>query len=155
RSARGALAAEPPVRHERHPDRDARAARWEGAVRARMRRFVTRWGVGLGLAMGLGLAAPALGEEAPPEATENGTDGYSPPVPTVRQALRISGYVDVGFAVAQGNGSSFAPGDFRVPADYGSDAFAPAVNSLGEVASTDSGGRFVNGFLPRSVGIGN
>ena len=27
-------------------------------------------------------------------------------------------------------------------------------NSRGEVASTDSGGRFTNGFLPRSVGIG-
>ena len=28
------------------------------------------------------------------------------------------------------------------------------MNSRGDVASTDAGGRFVNGFLPRSVGIG-
>jgi hypothetical protein len=66
----------------------------------------------------------------------------------------VGGYVDVGFAHAQGDGSSFAPGDTRLPADYGVDTFAPAVNSRGDVASTDSGGRFVNGFLPHSVGIG-
>ena len=42
-----------------------------------------------------------------------------------------------------------------MPADYGVDTFAPAVNSRGDVASTDSGpGAFVNGFLPRSAGIG-
>jgi hypothetical protein len=68
--------------------------------------------------------------------------------------LVITGYVDVGYAKAQGNGTSFRDGDVRLPADYGVDAFAPAVNSRGEVASTDSGGRFTNGFLPRSVGIG-
>jgi hypothetical protein len=62
--------------------------------------------------------------------------------------------VDVGFAKAFGNGSSFRDDDTRVPLDYGVDAFAPAVNSRGEVASTDSKGRFTNGFLPRSVGIG-
>jgi len=94
--------------------------------------------------------APAADDEA----SENGSDGYTPPQPTVLQALRFTGYVDVGFVAAQGNGSSFAPGDFRIPADYGVDAFAPAVNSRGEVASTDSGGRFTNGFLPRSVGAG-
>src|SRR5207253_10125850 len=88
------------------------------------------------------------------EAYQNGSSGYSPPQPTVMQSLRFTGYLDVGFASVQGNGSSFAPGDFRVPADYGVDAFAPAVNSRGEVASTDSGGRFTNGFLPRSAGIG-
>lgn len=98
--------------------------------------------------------APAVDEEASDEASENGSDGYTPPQPTVLQALRFTGYVDVGFAAAQGNGSSFAEGDFRIPADYGVDAFAPAVNSRGEVASTDSGGRFTNGFLPRSVGSG-
>jgi hypothetical protein len=91
---------------------------------------------------------------APPEAQENGSEGYSPPQPTVLQSLRFNGYVDVGFAVAQGNGSSFSPDDHRLPADYSSDPFAPMVNSLGEVASTDSYGRFVNGFMPRSVGIG-
>jgi hypothetical protein len=68
--------------------------------------------------------------------------------------LEINGYVDVGFADAQGDGTSFAAGDTRLPADYGVDAFAPAVNTRGDVASTDAGGRFTNGFLPRSVGIG-
>ena len=38
-----------------------------------------------------------------------------------------------------------------MPADYGVDTFAPAVNSRGDVASIDAGGRFDNGFLPRSV----
>ena len=71
----------------------------------------------------------------------------------------INGYVDVGFAKAQGDGTSFAPGDTRVPLDYGVDPFAPAVNSRGDAASTDPGRasgnpRFVNGFLPRSAGIG-
>jgi hypothetical protein len=66
----------------------------------------------------------------------------------------VGGYVDVGFAHAGGDGTSFSPNDLRLPADYGVDTFAPAVNSRGDVASTDSGGRFVNGFLPRSVGIG-
>jgi hypothetical protein len=112
--------------------------------------------VRLAAALVLMVGALARGEEpAPDEADQNGSTGYSPPQPTVQQALRISGYVDVGFAVAQGNGSSFAPNDYRVPADYASDPFQPMVNSLGEVASTDSGGRFVNGFLPRSVGIGS
>ncbi|HEY0715657.1 MAG TPA: hypothetical protein VGF45_23445, partial [Polyangia bacterium] len=41
-----------------------------------------------------------------------------------------------------------------LPADYGVDPFAPAVNSRGDVASTDPGNLFVNGFLPRSVQIG-
>ncbi len=60
----------------------------------------------------------------------------------------------MGFAKAQGNGTSFAPDDQSIPADYGVDTFAPAVNSRGDVASTNSNGRFVNGFLPRSAGIG-
>ena len=64
------------------------------------------------------------------------------------------GYVDFGFANAGGNGTSFPPGDNRLPADYGVDTFAPAVNSRGDVASIDAGGRFDNGFLPRSVNIG-
>jgi len=42
-----------------------------------------------------------------------------------------------------------------VPLDYGADGFAPAVNARGDAASTDPGaGRTVNGFLPRSAGIG-
>ena len=64
------------------------------------------------------------------------------------------GYVDFGFADAGGNGTSFPPGDNRVPADYGVDTFATAVNSRGDVASIDAGGRVTNGFLPRSVNIG-
>lgn len=89
---------------------------------------------------------------------DNDTAGYTPPdngAPSgAGQALRLNGYLDVGLAKAEGDGTSFAPGDTRVPADYGVDAFAPAVNARGEVASTDAGSRFVNGFLPRSVGIG-
>jgi hypothetical protein len=69
--------------------------------------------------------------------------------------LIFGGYLDLGFARAQGDGSSFHPLDTRLPADYVVDAFAPAVNSRGEVASTDAGARFTNGFLPRSAGIGN
>ena len=68
--------------------------------------------------------------------------------------LVVTGYVDAGYVKAAGNGTSFRPGDTRVPADYGVDPFATAVNSRGDVASTDSKGVFTNGFLPRSVGIG-
>jgi hypothetical protein len=87
---------------------------------------------------------------------DNDSPGYTPPAGTAMpgQGLNLNGYVDVGFAKAGGDGTSFAPGDDRVPADYGVDAFAPAVNSRGDVASTDAGTRFVNGFLPRSMGLG-
>ena len=87
---------------------------------------------------------------------DNDSEGYTPGVdgPGGQPPLQIMGYIDVGYANAQGNGTSFAPGDTRLPADYGVDTFAPAVNSRGDVASTDSGGLFTNGFLPRSVGIG-
>ncbi len=81
--------------------------------------------------------------------------GFTPPADSSAETLRFTGYVDVGFARATGNGSSFADSDQRVPLDYGVDAFAPAVNSRGDVASTDARGRFTNGFLPRSVAIGN
>jgi len=81
-------------------------------------------------------------------------DAYSPPTASQSSGVQINGYVDVGFAAAQGNGTSFAPGDTRIPADYGVDTFATAVNSRGDVASTDSGGRFTNGFLPRSMNMG-
>ena len=87
------------------------------------------------------------------EVSGSNADGYTPPA-DAQPALRILGYVDLGWARAQGNGTSFAPGDTRIPADYGVDTFAPAVNSRGDVASTDSGGVFTNGFLPHSVGIG-
>jgi len=91
-------------------------------------------------------------EEAPPPLEE--PEGYSPPEGVASTPpLSISGYLDVGFVKAQGDGTSFPAADTRLPADYGVDTFATAVNTRGEVASTDSGGRFVNGFLPRSVDI--
>jgi hypothetical protein len=93
-------------------------------------------------------AEPGDVEDAVPD---DELDANPPPAPS---PLLISGYVDVGYANAQGNGTSFRPGDTRAPADYGVDTFAPAVNSRGEVASTDSRGVFTNGFLPRSAGIG-
>ncbi len=112
--------------------------------------------VGAALALVVG-GAPAFGQTPPAPASEpepiNDSDGYTPPSDAA-PAFSINGYVDVGFAKAQGDGTSFAPGDQSVPADYGVDTFAPAVNSRGDVASTDANGRFVNGFLPRSVGIG-
>jgi len=95
--------------------------------------------------------------EAAEAAAQNTTAaaGYSPTAAAATQsALRITGYVDIGFARAQGDGTSFLPGDTRAPLDYGVDAFAPMVNSRGDVASTNPRGRFTNGFLPRSAGIG-
>ncbi len=108
------------------------------------------------------LATPAFAQEptAAPAPSDDGTDavpsenetlGFT--APDQGPPLSFGGYIDVGFAKAQGNGSSFPSGDTRLPADYGVDAFAPAVNSRGDVASTDSGGRFTNGFLPRSLGL--
>jgi hypothetical protein len=83
------------------------------------------------------------------------SSGYSADSVNQAETLKAAGYVDVGFARAGGNGSSFVSGDTRVPADYFVDAFSPAINSRGEVASIEAGGRFTNGFLPRSVGIGS
>jgi hypothetical protein len=96
---------------------------------------------------------PAAEEEVP---SENDSEGYSPPTEgaAAAPAVQLNGYVDVGWANAQGDGTSYPPGDTRLPADYGVDPFAPAVNSRGDVASTDSHGLFTNGFLPHSVGIG-
>jgi hypothetical protein len=110
----------------------------------------------LAVAAGLALSATARAQEPPEEPSENDSQGYTPPAEGAGtpSALTINGYVDVGWANAQGNGTSFAPGDTRIPADYGVDPFAPAVNSRGDVASTDSNGVFTNGFLPHSVGIG-
>jgi hypothetical protein len=109
-------------------------------------------GITLALAGTRAFAQPATPPLDEPEPI-NDSDGYTPPSDAA-PAFSINGYVDVGFAKAQGDGTSFAPGDQSVPADYGVDTFAPAVNSRGDVASTNSNGRFVNGFLPRSVGIG-
>lgn len=108
----------------------------------------------------VGVAPSAFAQSAPADETvevpaEDPGDGYTPDEAQAEEALRFTGYVDLGFAKAMGSGSSFDPNDTRAPLDYGADAFAPAVNSRGEVASTDTGGRFVNGFLPRSVGIGS
>jgi hypothetical protein len=96
-------------------------------------------------------AAPA--DAVPPQSS--GGDGYTPAdAAALDPALRIMGYVDLGWAKAGGDGTSFSPNDERLPADYGVDTFAPAVNSRGDVASTNAGIRFTNGFLPFSVGIG-
>jgi hypothetical protein len=114
--------------------------------------------VGLtGLALWALLAADARAQDQPVgEAAAALDPAETEPVAmeaTRRWELALDGYVDVGFADAQGDGTSFAPGDTRVPADYVADGFATAVNSRGDVAST-SAGRFSNGFLPRSMGIG-
>ena len=102
--------------------------------------------------------ARAFAQPAPDAEPEpiNDSDGYTPAAEGAGapSPLSINGYIDVGFAKAQGDGTSFAPNDQSIPADYGVDTFAPAVNSRGDVASTNPNGRFVNGFLPRSVGIG-
>ena len=102
-------------------------------------------------------AAPVAVDETPSDGdNQNDSEGYTPPSqgPGAASPIVVGGYVDVGFARAQGDGTSFAPGDTRLPADYGVDTFATAVNARGDVASTDSHGLFVNGFLPHSVGIG-
>lgn len=99
----------------------------------------------------IAVAAPARGQDG--DVAPNDSAGYTPG-PAATAGLELGGYLDVGFVNAHGNGTSFAPGDTRVPADYGVDTFAPAVNSRGDVASTDAGGRFVNGFLPHSAGTG-
>jgi hypothetical protein len=112
---------------------------------------------GAAVAWAAAAAAPAARAQDPaPPPPLNDSEGYTPPAegPGAPSALTIGGYVDVGFANAGGDGTSFPPGDLRLPADYGVDPFAPAVNSRGDVASTDSQGLFTNGFLPRSVGIG-
>lgn len=99
-------------------------------------------------------AEPGAAEVAPAPGSAADGYGYTPPAETLLEALKLSGYVDVGFAVAQGDGTSFAPGDDRLPADYGVDTFATAVNARGEVASAAAGGLYGNGFRPRSLGIG-
>jgi hypothetical protein len=103
------------------------------------------------------VAAPAApAEDGDEVTTENDSEGYTPPPEGSASApsVVLGGYVDVGFANAQGDGTSYPPGDTRLPADYGVDTFATAVNSRGDVASIASGGRFTNGFLPHTVNIG-
>jgi hypothetical protein len=97
--------------------------------------------------------------EAPPSEASAEEESFTPAAGAATGAaaspVQVNGYIDIGYAKAQGDGTSYPPGDSRLPADYGVDTFAPAVNSRGDVASTDAGGRFVNGFLPYSVGIGS
>ncbi len=108
----------------------------------------------------LNLAAPPLVDDQvappPPEPEE-----VTPPPPSNVPPLVITGYVDVGFARAQGNGTSYpaawyvAAPQLPGPVDYYVDTFAPAINSRGEVASIAAPpGTTVNGFLPRSANIG-
>lgn len=108
---------------------------------------MTRWSF-----VALLVASFAFAEDVP---DDDPGEGFTPNEAQAEDPLRITGYIDVGFVKAFGNGSSFGANDSRTPLDYGNDAFAPAVNSRGDVASTDTGGRFTNGFLPRSVGIGS
>ena len=93
---------------------------------------------------------PAEQPETP--SPQDDLPGYVPDLEP--PALTIGGYVDIGFADAEGDGTSFHPDDRRLPLDYGTDSFASAVNSRGDVASRETGGRFTNAFLPRSAGIG-
>ncbi len=106
------------------------------------------------LAIFLLTSSAAFAEEVVDVAEDESGDGFTPDE-AKEESLRLTGYIDVGLVKATGNGTSFSADDTRTPLDYGVDAFAPAVNSRGEVASTDTGGRFTNAFLPRSVGIGS
>jgi hypothetical protein len=109
------------------------------------------------LALTLPAWLPARAQAQEPPASEvpspnEDLGGFSPSQPA--PAIELGGYLDVGFADAGGDGTSFHPDDRRLPIDYAADPFATAVNARGDAASTDSGGRFTNGFLPRSAGIG-
>jgi hypothetical protein len=112
------------------------------------------------LCAGLPLAARAQETDVEPEPEPEPAPAEEPPAaaPSNASPLVITGYVDVGFAKAQGDGTSF-PSSYRTtpppgPADYFVDGFAPAVNSRGEAASTAAPpGTTIAGFLPRSAGI--
>jgi len=118
-----------------------------------------RMAVAIGAACLAGAPARAAAQAPASDDPAADDEPASDPSPQAA-ALVVTGYVDVGFADAQGDGTSFHPADTRAPLDYGVDPFAPAVNSRGDVASTAPGqdalgnARFVNGFLPRSAGIG-
>jgi hypothetical protein len=91
-------------------------------------------------------------EEPPPDEPVTGpSPGVTP--------LVVTGYVDVGFAKAQGDGTSYPPNytppTAGAPVDYYVDTFAPMVNARGDVASNlPPPNTTVNGFSPRSAGIG-
>ena len=116
--------------------------------------------VAIGVACLAGAPAPAAAQAPMSDDDPAPPDEAAADVSPQAAPLVVTGYVDVGFADAQGDGTSFHPADTRAPLDYGVDPFAPAVNSRGDVASTAPGQdalgnpRFVNGFLPRSAGIG-
>src|SRR5580765_1004350 len=134
-------------------------------VRARWVAFGAAWAAAGLPRVAAAADAPALLEPAGDTAEE--APAEEPPGAPTPQAspLVITGYVDVGFAKAQGNGTSW-PADFMpptvgAPADYYVDTFAPTVNSRGDVASTVppqppglTSPNTTNGFLPRSAGIG-
>jgi hypothetical protein len=106
----------------------------------------------------LNLVAPPPANEPPPAEPEPAEE-VTPPPPSNTPPLVITGYVDVGFAKAQGDGTSFPASYARAPpmgpADYYVDTFAPAVNSRGEAAAIAAPpGTTIAGFLPRSAGIG-
>lgn len=107
---------------------------------------------------GIDLNAPPPDSAAEP-ASAPPADEPATVAPSNTPPLVITGYVDVGFAKAQGDGTSF-PASYQTappagPADYTVDPFAPAVNSRGEAASTAvPANAMVGGFLPRSAGIG-
>jgi hypothetical protein len=108
--------------------------------------------------LNLNLASPPPATEPAPAGAEPAEE-VTPPPPSSMPPLVITGYVDVGFAKAQGNGTSFPASYATVPpggpADYYVDTFAPAVNSRGEAASVAAPpGTTIAGFLPRSAGIG-
>jgi hypothetical protein len=134
---------------------------------------ITTW-VALGAACGsAGVTTLAIAADAPPvpALTEAAAEEVAPAAdePAIEEPatgstpqaapLVITGYVDVGFAKAQGDGTSypagFAPPVAGTPVDYYVDTFAPAVNARGDAASTvPPPGTTENGFQPRSAGIG-
>jgi hypothetical protein len=70
----------------------------------------------------LNLAAPPPANEPPPPAEAEPAEEVTPPPPSNTSPLVITGYVDVGFAKAQGDGTSF-PASYATapppgPADY-------------------------------------
>ena len=79
--------------------------------------------------------------------------GPGPAAPA--KGVMVTGYVDVGFAKAQGNGTSYPPGDnFASPPTTASTRSRPPSTRAATSRPPTPSGRFVNGFLPRSVGIG-
>src|SRR5688572_2036350 len=69
--------------------------------------------------------APGL-PEAEDEEDQDVPQGFTLPAATeVTPPLILLGYLDVGYADAEGDGTSYTPGDTRLPADYGVDTFAP------------------------------